>query len=155
METLIAQKVNNVYMTVDCDGGSCWELQDYFTFTVPGMQFMPQVRNKMWDGKIRLFNPQTKRIYAGLLPQVERFAKERGYNLVVDPKLADAEFSLAEAKQFVKSLEGLPFEVRDYQLDAFAHAIKKNRALMLSPTASGKSLIIYLITQFYCIYQKY
>lgn len=149
METLIAQKVNNVYMTVDCDGGSCWELQDYFTFTVPGMQFMPQVRNKMWDGKIRLFNPQTKRIYAGLLPQVERFAKERGYNLVIDPKLADAEFSLAEAKQFVKSLEGLPFEVRDYQLDAFAHAIKKNRALMLSPTASGKSLIIYLITQFY------
>ena len=51
METLIVKKVNEVYMEVDCDGGSCWELQDYFTFTVPGMQFMPAVRNKFWDGK--------------------------------------------------------------------------------------------------------
>ena len=147
METLIAQKVNEVYMTVDCDGGSCWELQDYFTFTVPGMQFMPQVRNKMWDGKIRLFNPQTKRIYSGLLKHVERFAEERGYNLVTDPKFADDEFSVAEAKKFIQTLN-LPFEVRDYQLDAFCHAIKKRRAMMLSPTASGKSLIIYLITKY-------
>jgi len=147
METLIVNKVNEVHMTVDCDGGSCWELQDYFTFTVPGMQFMPAVRNKFWDGKIRLFNPQNKKIYAGLLPHVEKFAEERGYNLIVDPVFADDEFSLAEAKQFTKNLN-LPFEVRDYQLDAFAHAIKKRRSLMLSPTASGKSLIIYLITAY-------
>ena len=53
METLTVKKVNEVYMTIDCDGGSCFELSDYFTFTVPGMQFMPAVRNKFWDGKIR------------------------------------------------------------------------------------------------------
>jgi superfamily II DNA or RNA helicase len=146
-ETLIVSKVNEVYMSVDCQGGSCWELQDYFTFTVPGMQFMPAVRNKMWDGKIRLFNPTNKRLYAGLLKHLEQFAQEREYNLVVDPAYADDEFSLQEAKQFAKSLN-LPFEVRDYQLDAFAHAIKKRRSLMLSPTASGKSLIIYLVVQY-------
>ena len=134
METLIVKKVNEVYMEVDCDGGSCWELQDYFTFTVPGMQFMPAVRNKFWDGKIRLFNPQTKRIYSGLLHHVQKFCDERDYNLVVDPAYADQEFSLAEAKDHIKKLH-LPFEVRDYQLDAFAHAMKKKRALMLSPTA--------------------
>ena len=61
METLTVKKVNEVYMTVDCDGGSCFELADYFTFTVPGMQYMPAVRNRFWDGKIRLFNAQTKR----------------------------------------------------------------------------------------------
>ena len=147
METLIVKKVNEVYMEVDCDGGSCWELQDYFTFTVPGMQFMPAVRNKFWDGKIRLFNPQTKRIYSGLLHHVQKFCDERDYNLVVDPAYADQEFSLAEAKDHIKKLH-LPFEVRDYQLDAFAHAMKKKRALMLSPTASGKSLIIYLIASY-------
>ncbi|NCX70692.1 MAG: hypothetical protein EBW86_08895, partial [Rhodobacteraceae bacterium] len=76
METLIVKKVNEVYMEVDCDGGSCWELQDYFTFTVPGMQFMPAVRNKFWDGKIRLFNPQTKRIYSGLLHHVQKFCDD-------------------------------------------------------------------------------
>ena len=147
METLTVKKVNEVYMTIDCDGGSCWELQDYFTFTVPGMQFMPAVRNKFWDGKIRLFNAQTKRIYSGLLHHVQKFCNERDYNLEIDPAYADDEFSLSEAKEFVKGLS-LPFEVRDYQLDAFAHAIKKRRALMLSPTASGKSLIIYLIVTF-------
>lgn len=147
METLIVSKLNEVYMKIDCDGGSCWELQDYFTFTVPGMQFMPQVRNKYWDGKIRLFNPTTKKIYSGLLPHVQKFCEERDYNLLVDPKYNDDEFSLAEAKEFTSKLN-LPFEVRDYQLDAFAHAIKKRRSLMLSPTASGKSLIIYLITRY-------
>ena len=147
METLIVKKVNEVYMEVDCDGGSCWELQDYFTFTVPGMQFMPAVRNKFWDGNIRLFNPQTKKMYGGLLHHVQKFCEERDYNLVIDPAYADQEFSLAEAKDHVKKL-GLPFEVRDYQLDAFAHAMKKKRALMLSPTASGKSLIIYLIASY-------
>ena len=147
METLTIKKVNEVYMTIDCDGGSCWELQDYFTFTVPGMQFMPAVRNKFWDGKIRLFNAQTKRIYSGLLHHVQKFCEERDYNLEIDPAYADAEFSIAEAKQFTKGLN-LPFEVRDYQLDAFAHAIKKKRALMLSPTASGKSLIIYLLAAY-------
>lgn len=135
-------------MTVDCSGGSCWELQDYFTFTVPGVQFMPQVRNKMWDGKIRLFNPQTKRIYAGLLPHVEQFCKERGYGFVSGPEFNLSEFSIAEASAFAKKLK-LPFEPRDYQLQAFAHGVRNSRAMLLSPTASGKSLIIYLLSRYY------
>lgn len=148
METLIVGKIDDVYMTVDCSGGSCWELQDYFTFTVPGVQFMPQVRNKMWDGKIRLFNPQTKRIYAGLLPHVEKFCKERGYGFVAEPVFNQDEFSLKEAEEFSRSI-GLPFEARDYQLQAFAHGVRNRRALLLSPTASGKSLIIYLLSRYY------
>lgn len=135
-------------MTVDCSGGTCWELQDYFTFTVPGVKFMPQVRNKMWDGKIRLFNPQTKRIYAGLLPHVEKFCKERGYGFVSSKHFNQDEYSLDEAMSFSRSI-GLPFEARDYQLQAFAHAVRNRRALLLSPTASGKSLIIYLLTRYF------
>ena len=147
METLTVTKVNEVYMQVDCDGGSCWELQDYFSFTVPGMQFMPAVRNKVWDGKIRLFNPMTKRIYSGLLPHVERFCKERDYNLVIADDFAADEFSMSQAYQFIESLK-LKLTPRDYQIDAFVHAIRNRRALLLSPTASGKSLIIYLLTQY-------
>tara|TARA_B110000858_G_scaffold195494_1_gene252046 strand:- start:730 stop:2181 length:1452 start_codon:yes stop_codon:yes gene_type:complete len=148
METLTITKVNEVYMTVDCDGGSCWELQDYFTFAVPGMQFMPAVRNKVWDGKIRLFNPMTKRMYSGLIPHVQRFCKERDYNLIIADEYAAEAFSIDEANDFIETL-GISLTPRDYQVDAFAHAIKNRRALLLSPTASGKSLIIYLITQYY------
>ena len=49
METLTVKKVNEVYMTVDCDGGSCFELADYFTFTVPGICLLytsPSPRDK-------------------------------------------------------------------------------------------------------------
>jgi len=148
METLIAEKVDDVYITVDCSGGSCWELQDYFTFVVPGVKFMPQVRNKMWDGKIRLFNPQTKRIYGGLISHVEKFCKERGYGFVSSKDFNQEEFSEEEAIKFCKTLN-LPFEVRDYQLKAFVHGVRNRRALLLSPTASGKSLIIYLLTRYY------
>ena len=143
METLTVTKVNEVYMQVDCDGGSCWELQDYFTFTVPGMQFMPAVRNKVWDGKIRLFNPMTKRIYSGLLPHVERFCKERDYNLVIADDFAADEFSMSQAYQFIESLK-LKLTPRDYQIDAFVHAIRNRRALLLSPTASGKLSLIHI-----------
>lgn len=147
METLTITKVDEVYMSVDCDGGSCWELQDYFTFTVPGMQFMPAVRNKVWDGKIRLFNPMTKRMYSGLIPHVKRFCEERDYNLVISDDYDLDALSTYEADMFIKSLN-LNLTPRDYQVDAFAHAIKNRRALLLSPTASGKSLIIYLLTQY-------
>ena len=43
----------------------------------------------------------------------------------------------------------LPFEPRDYQMEAVETAIKYGRQLLLSPTASGKSLIIYLLARWY------
>ena len=147
METLRISKVDEVYMIIDCDGGSCWELQDYFTFEVPGMKFMPAVRNKVWDGKIRLFNPMTKRIYSGLIPHVKRFCKERDYNLEISSDYDLDALSTYEANRFIESLN-LNLTPRDYQVDAFTHAIKHRRAVLLSPTASGKSLIIYLLTQY-------
>ena len=51
-------KVNEVYLKVETDSGVERELSDYFTFEVPGHRFMPAYRNKIWDGKIRLFSPQ-------------------------------------------------------------------------------------------------
>ena len=50
-------KVNEVYLELEVDEDVSRELSDYFTFEVPGAKFMPQYRNRMWDGKIRLFSP--------------------------------------------------------------------------------------------------
>jgi len=137
-----------VYVKVHCEAGEAMELSEYFTFYVPGYKFMPAFRNKVWDGKIRLFDRQTNNIYAGLLHYIEKFCKERDYELDVDYELrTNEEFSLVEAEEFVKKLK-LPFEPRDYQMKAFVHAIRNQRGLLLSPTASGKSLIAYLITRY-------
>ena len=149
---ITVSKLNDVYLKVDCDPGTSQELSDYFTFTVPGARFMPQVQNRFWDGKIRLYNQMTKQIYFGLYPKVEEFCKQRGYKLNIEEDRAffQSEFALKEVDDLAKSIR-LPekYTPRDYQKKAIAHAIRNKRCLLLSPTASGKSLIIYMLSRWY------
>ena len=147
-EIITIEKADEVHIRVRCEPGIAYELSEHFTFNVSGASFSPKFRNKDWDGKIRLYNVMTGHLYAGLLAYVEQFAKDRNYSIEYLSDFSTENFSLFEAEEFAKSL-ALPFKTRDYQLDAFAHAIRNHRALLLSPTASGKSLIIYLITRFY------
>ena len=149
MDTLIIEKKNEVYITVDCDTNVQRELSEFFTFYVPGYKFMPAFRNRMWDGKIRLFSQKTKEIYFGLYPYIKAFADERGYHVVCGKNVeinnrVDKEI----VKKFANSL-GQNFEARDYQIEAIYHSLKFNRTLLLSPTASGKSFIIYALIRYY------
>ena len=147
--TLIISKSNEVYMKIDAEPVIRQELSDYFTFMVPGAKFMPSYRNRMWDGKIRLYNAMTKELFLGLLPYVKHFAEEREYEVDVEDNLDTLEnLAVNDAKQFVKLLD-TSFEPRDYQLDSFVHLVRNNRGLLVSPTASGKSFIIWLLSQWY------
>ena len=146
---LYISKINEVYAHVKCESSDAMELNEYFTFYVPGYKFMPAFRNKVWDGKIRLFNSQTRQLYYGLLPHLEKFAEERDYKIEYDESVEPAdEFSYNDAQEFIDTL-GLPFAPRDYQIKAFVHAVRNKRAMLLSPTASGKSLIIYLLARWF------
>jgi superfamily II DNA or RNA helicase len=148
MEKIIIQKHDEVHVKVICEAGTAYEIQDYFTFLVPGYQFMPSYRNKMWDGKIRLYNVYTKTLYMGLVEYLVKFANERDYEVEFDGLEQADEFSLFEAKEFTETLS-LPFEPRDYQYKAFVHSVRNRRSLLLSPTASGKSLIIYMLVRWF------
>lgn len=147
MDKLSVEKYDEVNIKIFCEPGIRYELQEYFTFQVPGARFMPQVRNRYWDGKIRLYNIATQLLYGGLLPYVRQFCYDRGYELDVDSELFDNEFSVKEASDFSRKIL-TNMEARDYQLEAVAHALRTRRALLLSPTASGKSLIIYLLCKY-------
>ena len=147
-EKIILHKKNEAFIQFECDRSVAQELSEYFTFFVPGYQFTPAYKQKIWDGKIRLANLRDFSIYHGLVPYIEKFCSERVYELEVDDNILTTEnFSLVEAVDFCRSLI-LPFEPRDYQIQSFVHAIRNKRLLLLSPTASGKSLIIYLITRY-------
>ena len=149
MDTLIIEKRNEVYLTVDCDPNIQREISEFFTFYVPGYKFMPAFRNRMWDGKIRLFSQKTKEIYFGLYPYIKAFAEERGYHIVCGKDVdIDNKVDKEVVKKFSNSL-GQKFEARDYQIDAIYHSLKFNRTLLLSPTASGKSFIIYALIRYY------
>ena len=147
-------KLNEVYLELDVDEDTSRELSDYFTFEVPGAKYMPHYRRKLWDGKIRLFSPHNGRIYVGLLPYIKEFCSRNSIEYIIEKGVEDDRNVIRESvRDFAESLRpksgGKPIQFHDYQIDAIWHAIRTNRCLLLSPTASGKSLIIYTLIRYY------
>jgi len=159
METIIIQKKNEVFMHVQCDASIERELSEHFCFFVPGYKFMPAYRNRMWDGKIRLFDTRKKTLYCGLHKYLEEFCQSRNYNLKEEKSSKystvyqllshDINSFLAEISL---SVNGTDITPRDYQLEALSQCLSSTKSLLLSPTASGKSLIIYLAIRYFLEY---
>jgi superfamily II DNA or RNA helicase len=108
----------------------------------------------MWDGKIRLFSPGTGEIYVGLLKYIKGFCDRNGIDYILEEGVENERDVVREVVQnFIRSLkpksQGKSLKVRDYQIDAVHHAIARNRTLIVSPTASGKSLVIYSLVRYY------
>jgi superfamily II DNA or RNA helicase len=150
---LILHKQDEAFIKFECEKSIAQELADYFTFFVPGYQFMPAYKNRLWDGKIRLADLRTHSIYHGLVPYIEKFCEERDYKLEIDAAVNNAEsFSAIEANEFIEQLQLdksiITEGIREYQYKSFLFAIRNRRMLLLSPTGSGKSLIQYLILRY-------
>lgn len=144
-EGVVVLPLNAVYHRVETEPGIAREISDHFTFEVPGARFTPAFKRGGWDGTIKLFKKGL--LYAGLLSKLMAFCEERGHGVTLHNEIFFEEVPWWEDL----NLEwlGLPatYEPRDYQLKAYDHAYRKGRALFLSPTASGKSLIIYALAR--------
>jgi superfamily II DNA or RNA helicase len=150
---LTLSKANEVYTKVLGEPHILKELSEFFTFEVPDAKFSPQFKKRHWDGHIRLYNLRTKQIYSGLLRYLFDFCKERGYTIAYDPNLILMNnFSVLEAEEFIDTLnihsQGNPLAARDYQVIGFAKSIRYKRLMLVSPTASGKSYIIYCFMRY-------
>lgn len=152
MEDLLIQPVDSVHISIRCDRGLAKELSDFLTFKVPGHEYMPAFRNKMWDGQIKLYNVHNQQTYAGLLQYITKFASDRNYSYTIHPDLVVNDPQL-DFSDFINSLDlhidSNPIKPHDHQVHAFKHAINNDRCLLLSPTGSGKSLIIYMLLRYY------
>ena len=154
MSHLSISKKNEVYLQVESDPHVYYELSDQFTFEIPGAKFMPQYRNKYWDGKIRLFNVKNGEIYVGLLDKIQKFCDDHEYTYeFVDNKFFGTPFEVNEnisyegVKDYMTSIS--KYSPREYQVEGVSDALKHNRRLLISPTASGKSLMIYAIVRYF------
>ena len=159
MANLVIKKKNEVYLQIDCDPHIGYELQDEFTFDVPGAKFMPQYRSKYWDGKIRLFNLQKKEIYVGLLDKIVVFCQRYNYEYEFEnskfyglPYQETESISHEGVKDYLTGIS--KYKPRDYQIEGVTDALQKNRRLIISPTGSGKSLMIYAITRYHMENQR-
>lgn len=154
MSDLIIEKVDEVNIRVRCERSFAKELSDYFTFKVPGHKYMPAFRSKVWDGTIKLYNMFSQEIYAGLIDYVLSFANERNYSfeLTMDVPQNRADENLVRRymeSNLSVSVKDKAIKPHDHQVNAITHAIRKERCLLLSPTGSGKSLIIYTLMRHY------
>jgi superfamily II DNA or RNA helicase len=143
------QKIDEVYMKVIADPGTLQELSEFFAFRPEGYQFSPKFKARYWDGYIRLITPFKPYLYVGLLKNLKDFAETREYELDIDESL-NAEENVPDDYGYDIAKEvGIKLELRDYQNDYIVNAVRNKRVLSLSPTSSGKSLMIYLIQQHY------
>ena len=149
MEVVTVEPLNAVHMKVTADAGTRQEIMNYFSFKPPGYQFTPAYKNRMWDGYIRLYQPMRPTLYVGLLGYLRKFCDDRGYELNMEDNSYSEEPVPDDYGYEIAKEINCKFTPRDYQNDYVVNAIKYNRSLSLSPTSSGKSLIIYLIQQHY------
>ena len=159
MSDLIISKKNEVYLHIECEAHVQYELRDAFSFEVPGAKFHPSYRKRHWDGVINLFSPQTKQIYVGLLDRVIAFCEQYGYTYEFRdnkfyglPYEENENISPIGVTDWIKSITS--YKPRDYQLHGIYTALKSNRKLIISPTASGKSLMIYALVAYYTQMQE-
>ncbi len=158
-ETITIEKLNEVYFRVECDRSIAMEMHDNFAFEMPKARFTPKYKAGIWDGIIRLFNPNGRLLPIGLYNDLVQFCESRNYFLqckdsetygpVLNPNNVDPK----ELVKYVDALEpvdgrGVPIEVRDYQYEAIFKSVKSGRRTIISPTGSGKSLIAYCIARY-------
>ena len=158
MTTII--KKNEIFLKVEAEPQLHKELSEHFQFEVPGAKYMPAVKRRYWDGKIRLYSPGTGEIYCGLYDYLTDFLEQRGYDYEVledkyfgRPNDVEDYVTPEGTAAFIRALR-IPFKIRDYQLKGIYSAIKFRRKLLLSPTRSGKSLIIYALVRWHLLKER-
>lgn len=164
MTTIVVEKISETYIRIFSDLSTEQELSNYFTFDVPGAKFMPKFKARIWDGKLRLYDLRRKTLYAGLYKYVLAFASQNNYEVKFNPTEEYPKIELEnpvtheELLKFSQALKphsrGAPIELRDYQLEAVAKGINERRCVLVSPTGSGKSFIIYVLMRWLTLQKK-
>ena len=151
---VVIGKANEVFLRINAEPHIEYELRDHFTFQVEGAKFMPQYRKRNWNGEIHLYDLRSKRIYIGLLDKIVSFCERRGYSYkFVDyvyygtPFEVNDGISYQGVKDYMNAIS--VHSPRKYQIEGVYDALRHNRKLLISPTASGKSLMIYSLVRYY------
>ena len=145
-DTIHIEKLNEVYMRLNCEPALLREVGEFFSFLIPNHKFHPLVKSKVWNGRINLLDYRKGTLYIGLREHLRKFAEDRGY-VVTGLEHFDPEYVTVELDKFLKEIN-VPFELHDFQEGAIRHAIAHKSVTMLSATSSGKSLIIYLLARY-------
>lgn len=155
MSDIYVKKPNESVCNIICSRGIAQELREYFSFLMPGAKYHPKVKQKLWDGILRLCKilPNGKcELPFGLVSQLLKFADSHGYTISLDYDTEHVNVPESDIIHYINSLDihsgGVKINVRNYQIDSIINCILHRRKVLLSPTSSGKSLILYGIIRY-------
>jgi superfamily II DNA or RNA helicase len=142
------KKYNESLIQIDCDYDLALNISDYFAFRSDNYMWSPKYKAGVWDGRIRLFNLHNRTLPIGLLKRLVKYLKEMKIEFKLDKSLKPINLKVTKKwlnEFYDKELKLLSkFPVRDYQINYVTQSLKENKCVVLSPTASGKSLAIYM-----------
>lgn len=153
MADVIISKRNENEVHLQCEQHVLYDLQEHFTFDVEGASFSPAYRKKYWDGKIRLLSVAKNTLPAGLTYRLCKALDKFEYSWDFEnnkyygvPYETDERVFVDGVDLFMNKISGI--KPREYQVDTVFHALKEYRKTIVSPTGSGKSLMIYAISRY-------
>jgi len=151
MEKVTIEKLNEVYFKViNLSQSQSMELKQYLSCKMDNYWFHPKYKLG-WDGTVYFYKPSEGTLPIGLYPQLIKFCQMYGYQLEVKFDTTEM-YNKIEDDQFEKFYETIfkntSYSPRDYQDEAIKVALRKKRGIIESPTASGKSLVIYSLIRF-------
>lgn len=142
-EPIIIHYKNATDCRLICNHGIVQELADEFQFYATNYKHTPLFKAGRWDGKIR-FVRMDGTFPVGILKKVVQYLVAHGYTNL---KLEGFPEGLRTPIDYSIDHIELPFEPHDFQLAALTTFCKSKRVNFISPTASGKSLIMYLLSR--------
>ena len=160
MSVINVSPIDQAHLRVTCeDQGVLQELSEFFSFFAAGYKFSPAFRKHQWDGRIKLYNLRNQTLPSGLLLHLKQYSDSRKHQLNLAPglrlpELTEAESAASASLYAATGTDGKPLEIRDYQQAAIGKAVKDEKVLLVSPTGSGKSLIIYQLLRWYLDHVK-
>lgn len=136
------ENTNESYITLKTHPEVLRSLQKYFEITPEGSRF------QKYKTQIKLLK-MNGTIYKGLLSKVLLLLEKLKYEYTLDPDLipktkVPKDFGHTLAKRY-----NFPHELFDYQNTYIVRSINSERRFLISPTNSGKTGIIYLLSRYF------
>jgi len=148
MPDVVIEKKDETHLRIYTSDSIAREFNEYFSFEIPNAIHIARrkgINYDKWGGKKKLFHMNTRTLYVGLLHKLVALCKRRGYTYEIDFEITE-EVDHDEVDMLIDNLE-LPDEPYYFQRDAVKFVLENKRSLILSPTSSGKSAIMYMISQ--------
>lgn len=145
---LRVRRGDNLHCILEAQNDLLLEIHELFSFASKGYQYSPQYKAGLWDGRIKLFDLRTRRFPVGLLPLLIKHLEKDGLTDIQIDRNAIHDNHEIDQEALQTALEACCYTPREYQYGSIEAALKWRKSLLLAPTGSGKSLIIYALVRY-------